>query len=102
MSGLKVRKGIEPPREDAAELTKRLQPIASTLPSALAPIQEADLPASMSISFRASPQMAKLIHQLSLAHGGVRVVVAKLLQQTGHEVGPADLTPVRTRRNYDY
>ena len=102
MKGPKLRKSMEPLREDAGEMTKRPQPIASTLPSPLAPIPESDLPASMSISFRASPQMAKLIHQLSLAHGGVRVVVAKLLQQTGHEVGPADLTPVRTRRNYDY
>lgn len=105
----------EPPRESAQELTSRLRGAVQNLPSArppdapvvTSPEQQAvkqPLPTSMQINFRASPAMAKVLHELQRDAGniGIRRLIARMLAEKGHEIPDEDLSPKFTRRSYDY
>ena len=121
MAGLKAKAlnpsalDDEPPRESAQELTSRLRGAVQNLPSARPPDApvvtvpgqpgvKQPLPTSMQINFRASPAMAKVLHDLQREAGniGVRRLIARILAERGQEIPEEDLNPKFTRRSNDY
>lgn len=58
----------------------------------------------MQINFRASPMMAKILHELQRDAGniGIRRLIARILVEKGFDIPEEDLSPKFTRRSYDY
>ena len=91
-------------RPDGAELVRRISAETEDLPPTrreptpiLAPpaIQPT---ATEQINFRGSPGLAKLLAQLAVERGSIRLVIAKLLAAAGHDVPDVDLAPPPGRR----
>ena len=79
---------LEPePMSSPALQPSRLQPAPAMLPTA-----------TEQINFRGSPGLAQLLARLAAEQGSIRLVVARLLEATGHEVPPVDLAPPPGRR----
>ena len=54
--------------------------------------------ATEQINFRGSPELARILSRLAAEQGSIRLVVARLLLEAGHQVPPADLMPPPGRR----
>ena len=54
--------------------------------------------ATEQINFRGSPELARILSRLAAEQGSIRLVVARLLLEAGHQVPPADLVPPPGRR----
>lgn len=77
------------------------KPQAEPLPATAGP--DLGRPSSQSmateqINFRGSPGLARLLAQLAAEQGSIRLVVARLLVNQGHQVPEADLLPPPGRR----
>jgi hypothetical protein len=119
MSSFK-RKPFEPipaedlPREAPEELTRRLSGAVAGLPTTTAPAMsketsprtievqeepETKLPASYPHSFKASPQMSRILQELT-RDIGIRCWIARVLKEQGHAIPKADLTPKKPGRTF--
>jgi hypothetical protein len=119
MSSLK-RKPFTPipadelPREAPDELSRRLSGAIATLPTATSPAvikepsargkensdePEVKLPASYPHSFKASPQMSRVLQELT-RDIGIRCWIARVLKEQGHDIPKADLTPKKPGRTF--
>ena len=54
--------------------------------------------ATEQINFRGSPELARILARLAEEQGSIRLVIARLLQEAGHQVPEADLMPAPGRR----
>lgn len=54
--------------------------------------------ATEQINFRGSPELARILARLAAEQGSIRLVIARLLLDAGHQVPPADLLPPPGRR----
>jgi len=54
--------------------------------------------ATEQINFRGSPELARILARLAAEQGSIRLVIARLLQEAGHQVPEADLMPPPGRR----
>ena len=106
MTGLK-RTPVD--RPSGAELVRQIAAETAELPptrrepepdvrarqSALVPVMST---ATEQINFRGSPELARILSRLAAEQGSIRLVVARLLLEAGHQVPPADLVPPPGRR----
>ena len=67
--------------ERAAKGDPTPQPPRSVFPST----------ATEQINFRGSPELAHILARLAAEQGSIRLVIARLLQEAGHQVPEADL-----------
>lgn len=54
--------------------------------------------ATEQVNFRVSPELARTLARLAAEQGSIRLVVARLLRDAGHQVPDADLAPPPGRR----
>jgi hypothetical protein len=54
--------------------------------------------ATEQINFRGSLELARLLARLAAERGSIRLVIARLLLDAGHDVPPEDLAPPPGRR----
>lgn len=74
--------------ERAGQGASKPQPPRSVFPST----------ATEQINFRGSPELARILARLAAEQGSIRLVIARLLQESGHQVPEADLMPPPGRR----
>jgi hypothetical protein len=82
------------------ELTLALRATTGHLPAVVGQ-GRGKAPKTVQVNFNASEMLARLISQEAAKVGGTRRLVARLLQQAGHEVPEADLNPPDNRRRWD-
>ncbi len=58
-------------------------------------------PATVLVNFKATMPFAKLIAEASAKEGGVRRMVARMMQEAGYDVPEHDLRPAVNRRIYE-
>ena len=89
-----------PVRPSGADLVRRIAPEVEELPPVKRDPREQTpaVTATEQINFRGSTQLARLLSKLAVEQGSIRLVVAKLLQDAGHEVPEVDLLPPPGRR----
>jgi hypothetical protein len=91
-----------PIRPSGADLVRRIAPEVEELPPAKrdpkAVMPTMTVTATEQINFRGSPDLARLLARLAAEQGSIRLVVAKLLQDAGHDVSDVDLLPPPGRR----
>ena len=101
-------------RPDGAELVRRISSETEGLPPTRLPApREPDPPKSLpsatpqhfkqstateQINFRGSSGLARLLARLAVEQGSIRLAIARLLADAGHEVPEVDLQPPPGRR----
>jgi len=86
-------------RPDGAELVRRISEETAELPPARRdPADRAAPTATEQINFRGSPELARLLARLAVEKGSIRLVIARLLSDAGHNVPDVDLAPPPGRR----
>ena len=93
--------GAELVRQIAAETAElpptRREPEPDTVAGQRGPVPVMST-ATEQINFRGSPELARILSRLAAEQGSIRLVVARLLLEAGHQVPPADLVPPPGRR----
>jgi hypothetical protein len=89
-------------RPDGTELVRRIAEETADLPPTRRDPKSRPPPhqatATEQINFRGSPDMARLLARLAAEQGSIRLVIARLLVETGHSVPDVDLAPPPGRR----
>jgi hypothetical protein len=87
-------------RPNGAELVRRISSETEELPPVrrepMAPSKGST--ATEQINFRGSPELARLLAKLAVEQGSIRLVIARLLLDAGHQVPEVDLAPPPGRR----
>jgi hypothetical protein len=82
------------------DLTEALKARTGHLPSPMGQVRRR-APRTVQVNFNASEALARLIAEEAAKVGGTRRLVARLLQQAGHDVPEADLNPPDNRRKWE-